>query len=106
VLFQCGNKFRLALTLHQHIPEGPCGFESIDQEHGDSRFDEYPPERHSRQVLRSGKVCCPSIRLPYQFCHLYLRITAIVMLGLEKLVHDRNPWVRKTVALGLIKVYE
>lgn len=34
------------------------------------------------------------------------RSSGIVMLGLEKLVHDRNPWVRKTVALGLIKVYE
>jgi AP-3 complex subunit beta len=33
-------------------------------------------------------------------------VTGIVMLGLEKLVYDRNPWVRKTVALGLIKVYE
>lgn len=30
----------------------------------------------------------------------------IVMLGLKKLVNDRNPWVRKTVAGGLAKVYE
>lgn len=28
------------------------------------------------------------------------------MLGLKKLVNDRNPWVRKTVAGGLAKVYE
>lgn len=28
------------------------------------------------------------------------------MLGLKKLVTDRNPWVRKTVAGGLAKVYE
>ena len=28
------------------------------------------------------------------------------MLGLKKLVSDRNPWVRKTVAGGLAKVYE
>lgn len=30
----------------------------------------------------------------------------IVMLGLQKLVNDRNPYVRKTVAGGLAKVYE
>lgn len=28
------------------------------------------------------------------------------MLGLKKLVHDRNPWVRKAVAAGLSKVYD
>ncbi|WVQ93440.1 hypothetical protein IAU59_000514 [Kwoniella sp. CBS 9459] len=39
-----------------------------------------------------------SIRVPV--------IQGIVMLGLKKLVHDRNPWVRKTVAGGLAKVYE
>ena len=33
-------------------------------------------------------------------------ILGIVMLGLKKLVNDRNPWVRKTVAGGLAKVYE
>jgi AP-3 complex subunit beta len=32
--------------------------------------------------------------------------TGIVMLGLKKLVNDRNPYVRKTVAGGLAKVYE
>jgi AP-3 complex subunit beta len=32
-------------------------------------------------------------------------IPGIVMLGLKKLVIDRNPWVRKTVAGGLAKVY-
>jgi AP-3 complex subunit beta len=32
--------------------------------------------------------------------------SGIVMLGLKKLVNDRNPWVRKTVAGGLAKVYE
>jgi AP-3 complex subunit beta len=30
----------------------------------------------------------------------------IVFLGMQKLVNDRNQWVRKTVALGLIKIYE
>ncbi|WWC87906.1 uncharacterized protein L201_002806 [Kwoniella dendrophila CBS 6074] len=39
-----------------------------------------------------------SIRVPV--------IQGIVMLGLKKLVTDRNPWVRKTVAGGLAKVYE
>ncbi|GMK55712.1 hypothetical protein CspeluHIS016_0207680 [Cutaneotrichosporon spelunceum] len=39
-----------------------------------------------------------SMRLPV--------IQGIVMLGLKKLVNDRNPWVRKTVAGGLAKVYE
>nr|ODN89320.1 AP-3 complex subunit beta [Cryptococcus depauperatus CBS 7855] len=39
-----------------------------------------------------------SIRVPV--------IQGIVMLGLKKLVNDRNPWVRKTVAGGLAKVYE
>ena len=39
-----------------------------------------------------------SIRVPI--------IQGIVMLGLKKLVNDRNPWVRKTVAGGLAKVYE
>ncbi|WVR03787.1 hypothetical protein IAU60_000782 [Kwoniella sp. DSM 27419] len=39
-----------------------------------------------------------SIRVPV--------IQGIVMLGLKKLVNDRNPWVRKTVAGGLPKVYE
>lgn len=39
-----------------------------------------------------------SIRLPV--------IQGIVMLGLEKLVNDRNPWVRKSVAGGLAKVYD
>ncbi|TYJ53487.1 hypothetical protein B9479_005873 [Cryptococcus floricola] len=39
-----------------------------------------------------------SIRVPV--------IQGIVMLGLKKLVNDRNPWVRKTVAGGLSKVYE
>ncbi|KAL7419579.1 AP-3 complex subunit beta [Cryptotrichosporon argae] len=39
-----------------------------------------------------------SIRVPV--------IQGIVMLGLKKLVADRNPWVRKTVAGGLAKVYE
>jgi AP-3 complex subunit beta len=39
-----------------------------------------------------------SIRVPV--------IQGIVMLGLKKLVQDRNPWVRKTVAGGLAKVYE
>ncbi|ORX33246.1 adaptin N terminal region-domain-containing protein [Kockovaella imperatae] len=38
-----------------------------------------------------------SIRVPV--------IQGIVMLGLKKLVNDRNPWVRKTVAGGLAKVY-
>ncbi|WVQ74636.1 hypothetical protein IAR50_004237 [Cryptococcus sp. DSM 104548] len=38
-----------------------------------------------------------SIRVPV--------IQGIVMLGLKKLVNDRNPWVRKTVAGGLSKVY-
>ncbi|KAJ9103367.1 hypothetical protein QFC19_004466 [Naganishia cerealis] len=33
-------------------------------------------------------------------------ITGILMIGLKKLAVDRNPWVRKTVALGLPKVYE
>jgi AP-3 complex subunit beta len=33
-------------------------------------------------------------------------LTGIVMLGLKKLVNDRNPYVRKTVAGGLVKVYE
>ena len=35
-----------------------------------------------------------------------LKTTGIVMLGLKRLVNDRNPWVRKTVAGGLAKVYE
>ncbi|EJT48056.1 golgi family to vacuole transport-related protein [Trichosporon asahii var. asahii CBS 2479] len=36
-----------------------------------------------------------------------IRLTAgIVMLGLKKLVNDRNPWVRKAVAAGLSKVYD
>lgn len=36
-----------------------------------------------------------------------LQLTAgIVMLGLKKLVNDRNPWVRKAVAAGLSKVYD
>lgn len=39
-----------------------------------------------------------SIRVPI--------IQGIVMLGLKKLVNDRNPYVRKTVAGGLAKVYE
>lgn len=39
-----------------------------------------------------------SIRLPV--------IQGIVMIGLNKLVRDRNPWVRKSVAGGLSKVYE
>ncbi|CAK9781254.1 ARM repeat-containing protein [Cutaneotrichosporon oleaginosum] len=39
-----------------------------------------------------------SMRLPV--------IQGIVTLGLKKLVNDRNPWVRKTVAGGLAKVYE
>lgn len=39
-----------------------------------------------------------SIRVPV--------IQGIVMLGLKKLVNDRNPWVRKSVAGGLAKVYE
>ncbi|CAD6583371.1 MAG: AP-3 complex subunit beta [Tremellales sp. Tagirdzhanova-0007] len=39
-----------------------------------------------------------SIRVPV--------IQGIVMLGLKRLVTDRNPWVRKTVAGGLTKVYE
>ncbi|KAJ9115001.1 hypothetical protein QFC22_005329 [Naganishia vaughanmartiniae] len=30
----------------------------------------------------------------------------ILMMGLKKLAVDRNPWVRKTVALGLPKVYD
>lgn len=32
--------------------------------------------------------------------------SGIVMLGMNKLVNDRNPWVRKTVASGLSKIYE
>ncbi|TXT12874.1 hypothetical protein VHUM_01275 [Vanrija humicola] len=39
-----------------------------------------------------------SIRVPV--------IQGIVMLGLKKLVNDRNPYVRKTVAGGLSKVYD
>ncbi|GHJ84817.1 hypothetical protein NliqN6_1219 [Naganishia liquefaciens] len=39
-----------------------------------------------------------SIRLPV--------IQGILMIGLKKLAADRNPWVRKTVALGLPKVYD
>ncbi|ORY24055.1 adaptin N terminal region-domain-containing protein [Naematelia encephala] len=39
-----------------------------------------------------------SIRVPV--------IQGIVMLGLKRLVTDRNPWVRKTVAGGLPKVFE
>lgn len=39
-----------------------------------------------------------SIRVPV--------IQGIVMLGLKRLVNDRNPWLRKTVAGGLAKVYE
>jgi len=35
-----------------------------------------------------------------------LHTTGIVFLGMQKLVNDRNQWVRKTVALGLIKIYE
>jgi AP-3 complex subunit beta len=35
-----------------------------------------------------------------------LSSTGIVMIGLNKLVKDRNPWVRKSVAGGLAKVYE
>jgi AP-3 complex subunit beta len=34
------------------------------------------------------------------------RVIGILMIGLKKLAVDRNPWVRKTVALGLPKVYE
>lgn len=33
-------------------------------------------------------------------------VVGILMIGLKKLAVDRNPWVRKTVALGLPKVYE
>ena len=57
-----------------------------------------------------------SIRLPviqgkisrYSLCNeLSLKAAAgILMIGLKKLAADRNPWVRKTVALGLPKVYE
>lgn len=60
-----------------------------------------------------------SIRLPviqgdFQFCFVRtsvadtcsLLMTGILMIGLKKLAIDRNPWVRKTVALGLPKVYE
>ena len=57
-----------------------------------------------------------SIRLPviqgevqqlgyYMFLPLN-HIAGILMIGLKKLAADRNPWVRKTVALGLPKVYE
>lgn len=40
------------------------------------------------------------------FAHSVTGFAGILMIGLKKLAIDRNPWVRKTVALGLPKVYE
>lgn len=53
----------------------------------------------SNPLIRSMSLrVLTSIRVPV--------IQGIVMLGLKKLVNDRNPYVRKTVAGGLSKVYE
>jgi len=59
----------------------------------------------SLRVLTSIRV--PVIQGKLTFVPNFSELTeGIVMLGLKKLVNDRNPWVRKTVAGGLAKVYE
>lgn len=54
-------------------------------------------------IQGEGSSCQPTRLLRLT---LVVSFIGIVMLGLNKLVKDRNPWVRKAVAGGLAKVYE
>ena len=90
------HQFRPAPAIHQHISKRSDRFIALDTVHVAQSPYIYTCTGHTRSVsyFKAVHGAINNAQL------------GIVMLGLKRLVTDRNPWVRKTVAGGLTKVYE